>query len=322
VFLRNLKIFETEVQAQNLVYESDLDAVNVSEFVDPGASPSYVEQIKRANREVFALYSLARDFGSELDLDEILPLFTEKVREFIPFDTAAVYLLDEKGETAKAAFVDGLNKAALAGKVVTVGVGLTGFVLEEGTPKAFSEPALDFSLSNAELQDSYCAMAAVPLIAEDRLLGVISLYSSEMSCYQDEHLRLLETVSRIAADAISKSLEHAVTENYALTDPMTGLPNARSLEIHFDKEVKRASRSEGSFQLLVLDLDGFKNVNDTHGHKVGDTMLKEIGAIIKSQLREYDFLSRYGGDEFVAIVPDTDSTDVMELASEIEDACQ
>jgi diguanylate cyclase (GGDEF)-like protein len=101
---------------------------------------------------------------------------------------------------------------------------------------------------------------------------------------------------------------------------MTGLPNARSLQIHFDKEVKRASRNDGSFQLLVLDLDGFKAVNDTHGHKAGDRMLKEIGAIIKSQLREYDFLCRYGGDEFVAIVPDTDSTDVMELARRIEEA--
>ena len=320
VFLRNLKIFENEVQAQKLVYETDLDAVSVSEFVDAGASPSYVEQIKRANREVFALYSLARDFGSELDLDEILPLFTQKVREFIPFDTAAVYLLDDSGESAKAAYVDGTNKSILAGNTVMVGEGPTGFVLKERKPIESAEPALDFALSHEDLESAYCAMAAVPLIAEETLLGVVSLYSSEMSRYQDEDLRLLETVSRIAADAISKSLEHAVTENYALTDPMTGLPNARSLQIHFDKEVKRASRSEGSFQLLVLDLDGFKNVNDTHGHKVGDRMLKEIGSIMKSQLREYDFLSRYGGDEFVAIVPDTDSTDVMELARRIEEA--
>ena len=319
VFLRNLKIFENEVQAQKLVYETDLDAVSVSEFVDAGASPSYVEQIKRANREVFALYSLARDFGSELDLDEIFPLFTQKVREFIPFDTAAVYLLDDDGQSAKAAYVDGIHKTDLTGKTISVGEGLTGYVLEERKPAESDEPGRDFALSHADLEQVYLTMASVPLIAEDKLLGVISLYSSEASRYHDEDLRLLETVSRIAADAISKSLEHAVTETYALTDPMTGLPNARSLQIHFDKEVKRASRSEGSFQLLVLDLDGFKNVNDTHGHKVGDRMLKEIGAIMKSQLREYDFLSRYGGDEFVAIVPDTDSTDVMELARRIEE---
>jgi diguanylate cyclase (GGDEF)-like protein len=204
--------------------------------------------------------------------------------------------------------------------MVLVGEGPTGFVLKERKPTECADPVLDFAGTHEDLEGVYCAMASVPLIAEDILLGAISLYSSEMSRYQDEDLRLLETVSRIAADAISKSLEHAVTENYALTDPMTGLPNARSLQIHFDKEVKRASRNEGSFQLLVLDLDGFKNVNDTHGHKVGDRMLKEIGLIVKSQLREYDFLSRYGGDEFVAIVPDTDSTDVMELARRIEEA--
>jgi diguanylate cyclase (GGDEF)-like protein/putative nucleotidyltransferase with HDIG domain len=320
VFLRNLKIFETEIEAQQLVYETDSDAVGVSNYIDAGASPSYVEQIKRANREVFALYSLARDFSSELNLDEILPLFTEKIAELIPFDTSAVYLLDENNEFAKAVYVEGKNKAALVGKTVKVGEGATGSVLKDGVPADSLDPSLDFESSQTELQTEYRAMASIPLMADDKLLGAISLYSCEMSCYQDEHLRLLETVSRIAADAISKSLEHAVTENYALTDPMTGLPNARSLQMHFDKEVKRASRNEGSFQLLVLDLDGFKAVNDTHGHKAGDRMLKEIGAIVKSQLREYDFLSRYGGDEFVAIVPDTDSTDVMELARRIEEA--
>lgn len=320
VFLRNLRIFEAEIRAQQLVYETDHDAVGVSSFIDAGASPNYVEQIKRANREVFALYSLARDFSSELDLDEILPLFTEKIGELIPFDTCAIYLLDEKRELARTAYVEGKNKTTFLGRTIKIGAGATGYVLKEGVAADSLHPSLDFEDSQTELNTAYSAMASIPLIADDKLLGAISLYSSEMSRYQEEHLRLLETVSRIAADAISKSLEHAVTENYALTDPMTGLPNARSLQMHFDKEAKRANRNDGSFQLLVLDLDGFKTVNDTHGHKAGDRMLKEIGAVVKAQLREYDFLSRYGGDEFVAIVPDTDSTDVMELVRRIEEA--
>lgn len=320
VFLRNLKIFESEVRAQQLTYESDREAINMSTVIDEGASPSYVEQIKRANREVFTLYSLARDFSSALELDEVLSLLTEKVRELIPFDTSIVYLLDESSQLGTAAHVEGKNKAAFAGRQILAGEGATGYVLKMGRPAENSDPALDLEYSNPELLGEYTAMASIPLIAEEKLIGAISLYSSELSRYQDEHLRLLDTISRIAADAICKSLEHAVTENYALTDPMTGLPNSRSLQLHFDKEVKRASRSEGSFQLLVLDLDGFKAVNDTHGHKAGDRMLKEIGAVIKNQLREYDFLARYGGDEFVAIVPDTDSTDVMELARRIEDA--
>jgi diguanylate cyclase (GGDEF)-like protein len=285
-----------------------------------GASPNYVEQIKGANREVFTLYSLARDFSSALDLDEILSLFSEKVRDLVPFDTSVVYLLDETGEFAKAAFVEGRNKAILTGHRVKVGEGPTGHVLKERKPSENVDPAFDFVFSDTALAKQYLAMVSIPLVADETLIGAISLYSSEIPSYQDEHLRLLETISRIAADAINKSLEYAVTENHALTDPMTGLPNARSLQMQFEKEVKRAGRTEGSFQLLVLDLDGFKTVNDTHGHKAGDKMLKEIGVVIKDQLREYDFLARYGGDEFIAVVPDTDSTDVLELVRRIEEA--
>jgi GGDEF domain-containing protein len=108
----------------------------------------------------------------------------------------------------------------------------------------------------------------------------------------------VETVSHIAADAINIAIQHAEAETYALTDPMTGLPNSRSLRSQFEKEVERSTRGGKRFQLVVMDLDGFKYVNDNYGHKLGDTMLKAIGGVINGQLREYDFLARYGGDEF------------------------
>ena len=133
-------------------------------------------------------------------------------------------------------------------------------------------------------------------------------------------MRLLETISRIAADVIDKSLLHLEAEIHALTDPMTGLPNARSLQAQFEKEATRAKRGGKSFQLLMLDLDGFKAVNDTFGHKTGDLMLKEIGRIIRAQLRDYDFLARYAGDEFVAIIPDAKPEDVADLCQRIESA--
>ncbi|NOT47563.1 MAG: GGDEF domain-containing protein, partial [Acidobacteria bacterium] len=99
-------------------------------------------------------------------------------------------------------------------------------------------------------------------------------------------------------------------------------PNARSLQVQFEKEVGRAKRAGNSMQLLMLDLDGFKAVNDTFGHKMGDSMLKDVGRLIKAELRDYDFLARYGGDEFVAIVPETDNSDVIELCSRIETAVE
>lgn len=321
IFLRNLRTLENEVEAQGLSY--DLEAASESnplQASEKAASPNFVEQIKQANREVFTLYEMARDFGSSLNLEETLSLFTRKVADFVPFDTCLVYLMDDSNEFATAVYVEGKNRATLLGKRIKIGEGATGYVLKKCKPVENVDPSLDFVFSHSEISQEYVAMACLPLIADEKVIGAISLYSGELAVYEEEHLRLLETISRIAADAISKSVRHAETESHALTDPMTGLPNARSLQLQFEKEVARAKRSGHNLQLLVLDLDGFKTVNDTFGHKAGDAMLKEIGGVIQNELRDYDFLARYGGDEFVAIIPETDGADVIELCKRIEAA--
>ena len=320
-FLRNLRDLEMDVESQGLSYRADSESEIKPQLAGEKASaPNYVEQIKRANREVFTLYEMARDFGSSLNLEETLSLFTEKIAEFVPFETCLVYLLDEAEEFANAVHVKGRNADVLKGKRVTVGEGATGYVLKKCKPVENVDPGLDFVFSHPEICEEYVAMACLPLLADEKLIGAISLYSGELAVYEEEHLRLLETISRMAADAISKSVRHAETESHALTDPMTELPNARSLQIQFEKEIARARRSGHNLQLLVLDLDGFKAVNDTFGHKAGDAMLREISGVIKNELRDYDFLARYGGDEFVALVPETDSADVIELCRRIETA--
>ncbi|MEO7674155.1 MAG: diguanylate cyclase [Pyrinomonadaceae bacterium] len=319
LFLRNLRNLEAEVESQGLEYRIDVESEVKPRMVGQKApAPNFVEQIKRANREVFTLYEMARDFGSSLNLEGTLSLFTAKVAEFVPFDTCLVYLLDESEDFATAVYVSGKNEKALKGKRVTVGEGATGYVLKKCKPVENVDPSLDFLASQSEISQDYLAMACLPLLADEKVIGAISLYSGELAVYEEEHLRLLETISRIAADAIGKSVRHAETESHALTDPMTGLPNARSLKLQFEKEMARAKRSGHNLQLLMLDLDGFKAVNDTFGHKVGDTMLEQIGGVIKNELRDYDFLARYGGDEFVALVPETDSADVIELCRRIE----
>ena len=321
IFLRNLRRFEDEIAAHGLSYELECDQIERANLTreDHGVM-SYVEQIQSANREVFTLYSLAKDFSSALNIDETLSLFAKKIEDFVPFDTCLVYLMEPGEEHATAVHTLGLHSDLLKNKRVAVGDGATGYALKQRKAINNVDPALDFALDQTAIGHDYIAMASLPLIAEERVIGAISLYSSSMPNYEEEHMRLIETVSRIAADAISKSLQHAKAETYALTDPMTGLPNARSLQMHFEKEMKRASRGGDSFQVLMLDLDGFKAVNDTFGHKIGDRMLKDVSAIIRNELRDYDFLARYAGDEFVAIVPGTDSHGVLELCRRIEAA--
>lgn len=317
-FLRNLRRLESEIEFYGFGYDTEHPGMADG----PAGEADYVQQIKRANQEVFSLYEMARDFGSSLNLEGALDLLTKKIGEFVPYDTCLVYLMDDEGSSATASHVEGRNAAVLQGKRIVVGEGATGYVLKKRKPVENVDPSLDFGFSHADICGHYIGMASVPLLAEDKLVGAISVFSGKLAVYQEEHLRLLETIARIAADAISKSIKHAETEVHAQTDPLTGLPNARGLHTQFEKEVGRARRSGSSLQLLMLDLDGFKAVNDRLGHKAGDAMLREVGRIIKTELRDYDFLARYGGDEFIALVPETDNADVIELCSRIETAVE
>jgi diguanylate cyclase (GGDEF)-like protein/putative nucleotidyltransferase with HDIG domain len=319
IFLRNLKKFESNIEDEKLSYKQENQGSEESFFnQDDYDSKSYVEQIKRANREVFTLYELARIFSSSLSMKDTFSLFSEKIGELVPFDTCVIYLFDETGSKATAVYTEGKNAAPLLNRSIKPGEGATGYVLKKRQPVCNVNPGLDFSFCQLEFVQEYSAMASLPLIADEKMLGAVSLYSCVLDNYEDEHLRLLETVSRIASDAISKSIHHAETETKALTDPMTLLPNARSLQVQFEKEVARADRNGSSFQVLMLDLDGFKAVNDTFGHKVGDKLLRELSKVMRGQLRDYDFLARYAGDEFVAIIPETDEISVDELSQRIE----
>jgi diguanylate cyclase (GGDEF)-like protein/putative nucleotidyltransferase with HDIG domain len=322
IFLRNLRQFELQVEAEGLAYELDnqVSDLFIGEDAIGDNNQGYVEHIKRANREVFALYELARVFSASLNLQDTLSLFVQKISELMPFETCVVYLLDKTQEFAEAAYAEGENAQFIKGKRIKVGEGATGYVLKKRQAVYNINPALDFSFYKVDFIQEYKAMAALPLIANERLIGAISLYSCELENYEDEHMRLLETVSRIASDAISKSVYHAETETHALTDPMTNLPNARCLQLHYENEVVRAKRNNNEFQMIMLDLDGFKLVNDTFGHKVGDLMLREIAKVMRAQLREYDFLARYAGDEFVAIIPDTTNEAIQELCQRLEKA--
>ena len=200
-------------------------------------SPNYVDQIKLANREIFTLYELARDFSASLSVQETLSLFTNKIRDFVPFDTCAIYLLDEKAGSAKSVHAEGKHRAVFLGNEIGIGEGVTGKALETRRAQQNFDPSLDMRVLRPGLDPNYSCMVSVPLLADEKLIGAVSLYSIGLSNYVEEHLRLLETISRIAADAISKSLRQAEAEIYALTDPMTGLPNARSLQIQDRKSV-------------------------------------------------------------------------------------
>src|SRR5712692_2029100 len=326
LFIEHLPRFEMETAARGLeeprpanapgnsIEPSDYDVALARE----NAPVTAYDQIRNAHREVYALYEIARTFGSSLEIESTLSVLVDKVGHIVPFDTCVVYLYDELKGFANAALAVGLNADALRGRCVSLGEGVTGFALANRRAVNRIHPSLDFGTLKLADERNYRSMASLPLFKDDLLLGALSVYSTTLKDYSDDHIRLLETVTRLASDALANAMHHARAESNASTDSLTGLPNARSLHLRFEEEVARSQRTGKPFQVIMLDLDHFKLVNDTFGHKIGDRMLREVASLIHRQLREYDFLARYAGDEFVAIVPGLEGPQVDELRERIE----
>ncbi|HSP63469.1 MAG TPA: diguanylate cyclase [Pyrinomonadaceae bacterium] len=326
LFIEHLPRLEAETAARGLaepkltsnpdnsIEPTDYDVARARE----NAPVTAYDQIRNAHREVYALYEIARTFGSSLEIESTLSVLVDKVGHIVPFDTCVVYLYDELKGFANAALAVGLNADALRGRCVAPGEGVTGFALANRRAVNRLHPSLDCVNLKLPAERNYCSMASLPLSKDDQLLGALSVYSTTLTDYSDDHIRLLETVTRLASDALANAMNHARAESNALTDSLTGLPNARSLHVRFEEEVARSERTGKPFQVIMLDLDHFKLVNDTFGHKIGDRMLREVASLIHRQLREYDFLARYAGDEFVAIVPGLEGPQVDELRERIE----
>lgn len=328
LFIQHLPRFEAQIAAQGLALQQPsteqrepftLAEVDLTQTRERGTYMAY-DEIKNAHREVYALYEIARTFGSSLDIRGTLEILVDKIGHVVSFDTCIVYLYDERRGYATAAHVAGKHSAVLSSKCIAPGEGVTGFALANRSPVNQLHPSLDFAGAESSFGVEYRSMASLPLFKDDVLMGALSVYSSELERYTDDHMRLLDTITKLASDALGNAMHHAQAESNALTDVLTGLPNGRYLALRFEEEVSRARRMGRSFQVMMLDLDDFKLVNDTFGHKVGDKMLREMARIIQAQLREYDFLARYAGDEFVAVVQELVGSQVEELRTRIEQA--
>src|SRR4029434_7502348 len=125
---------------------------------------------------------------------------------------------------------------------------------------------------------------------------------TEPSVYTDDHRRLLDRISEQAAAVIYNSIVFEQTQEDSLTDPLTGLPNTRFMFMHLTRELARAERLKSEVSLLVMDLDNFKDINDTFGHHVGDRALREVASVLRNGIRPYDICVRYAGDEFIVVL--------------------
>jgi diguanylate cyclase (GGDEF)-like protein/putative nucleotidyltransferase with HDIG domain len=320
VFLDHLPEFENEIRRRKVSVPTDKPKPSsLKRYAAGGGAIAHgvFEQIRNAHREVITLYEIAQTIGTSLDLRDMFAVFSSRLQDIVSYTTCVLYLHKPNSIELEVAHVAGRNPERFKGHSLTLGAGITGWVAASRQAMYNTDPRLDFEAMRVELDVQYRTAIAVPLMKDEEILGALSLYSVELASYHADHLRLVEAVAKLASDAIANALHHEQTEVNALTDQLTGLANARSLRHQFEEEADQARRHGETFSLLMMDLDGFKKINDTLGHAAGDDAIREVASLLSKQIRASDFLSRYAGDEFVAIVH-ADMRDVRELVHRIQ----
>jgi len=275
--------------------------------------------IYSAQREVYALYEIAQTLGSSLRLEEVLELVVSKIGQLVPYRTCAIYLARDEGRWLTARFVCGDNAADLRGRSVQPGEGITGWAAKQRSARFSTSPELDLAGVAIDAEE-YSMVAAFPICHDGEVLGVITLYFPRDVPCQDDHIRIMDLIAKLSAGAVFNSTIFTETEEFALTDDLTNLPNSRHLRQVFEQESIRSQQSGQPMALLEMDLDRFKPINDRYGHAAGDLYLKEIARILRGHLRDRDVLVRLSGDEFAAILPSTGFAPAALLAERLQQA--
>jgi diguanylate cyclase (GGDEF)-like protein len=240
--------------------------------------------------------------GNSLSLNETLSVVSVRLKRLVPYDSIAVYVLRDHKLVPE--YVNGENFRLFSSLEIPVGEGLSGWVAQNRKPILNGNPSVEAGYMGDPGKFSTLRSAlAVPLEGLNGAVGVLALYRAEKDAFTKDNLRILLAISSKVSLAIENALKYRQVENSATIDYLTSLPNARSLFLRLDSELARCRRMNIPLAVLVCDLDGFKQVNDSFGHLTGNKVLSCVANGLKGNCREYDYVARMGGDEFVLLLP-------------------
>jgi diguanylate cyclase (GGDEF)-like protein/putative nucleotidyltransferase with HDIG domain len=299
------------------------DAGLASDILGVAEEGSPFRSISDAQREVFALHEIAQTIGSSLNLSDTVTLVANKLRAIVPFDTCVIYLVDDPSGKAIAAHVSGEEVEVFKRRRINIGDGITGWVIANARSMCNASPDLDLIGIPEEIVKRFRGVLVSPLQREDGAFGAIALYSQSRTSYTTEHVRLLESVCQHASSALNNALTYEKTRDSALIDPLTELPNARGFYMMLEQRIAECQRmNREPVAVVCMDIDDFKIVNDTYGHSIGDRLLASVAGVVRRELRQMDILTRYAGDEFVAIMPMASSKMAVSISERMRNAVE
>ncbi len=282
---------------------------------------SFLTSIISARQEAQLLFELAQTLGNSLSLKETLSVVAIRLKQMIPHESIVFFVCQEGMLIPE--YVHGLDFDLFSSLRIPLGQGLSGWVARNEKPITNGNPAAEtLHLAGSPRATTLQSALSVPLRGRDCVAGVLTLYHREKNYFTKDHLRMLLAGSSKLGVSVENALQYERAQSTASTDFLTGLPNARSICQHLEKELSRVRRTKTPLAVLLCDLNGFKKVNDTFGHLTGNRLLQEAATRFRSSCREYDQVGRLGGDEFVFVLPEVTKENVAEMQKRLSRAIQ
>jgi len=278
------------------------------------------DDIAVAHGEIYALYQIAQTMGTSLGVSDSMAHIASKLTTLVPFSACTLFLYDPATDTLRCRFATGTDFELMQQLTLKSGQGLTGWVARNRRSLVNARPSSDLEAAGLNLPTALQSALVCPLVFEDRVIGTLAVHHTTSSFYQEDHRRLLDRVCEQAAAVINNAIVYERTHEDSLTDPLTGLQNTRFMVTHLNAELARAERLNNEVSLLVLDLDDFKEINDTHGHHVGDRALRDVAQVLRTVIRPYDICVRYAGDEFIVVLADCGFDEAENKRKELQEA--
>lgn len=272
--------------------------------------------------ELYTLYSISKKLSMVTQLEEIFNGTMEHISRSLQIDDFCIFLKDETGEVLKVSASHG--DVDLTDITLSVGEGLTGKVALTGmkilSKDVSKEPEFLFYRGKKKNIGSFLCL---PLMGSDgRVIGILNVHKPEVDAFADTDIELFEEVAGQIAVALDKALSFRNIKELSIRDELTGLYNRRYFFDYFEKDVERAKRYDRELSLIIIDIDYFKNFNDTNGHLLGDKALKKFASLLLATVRNADIVARFGGEEFIVLLPEVNKGGAVQAAEKMRKAIE
>ncbi|HEY7516121.1 MAG TPA: sensor domain-containing diguanylate cyclase [Vicinamibacteria bacterium] len=281
--------------------------------------------LKKTTKRLAILTDIVKTANSILEPRKVIELIMEKIQQLIPSEAWSMLMVDEEKQELAFELALGAKGKDVSAFRIKMGEGVAGWVAQTGKAAIVNDTAKDPRFAprfDSKTQFQTNSILCAPLISRGRTIGVVEIINRMGGRFTQSDLDILLTLVEPCAIAIENAILFQRTEQLTITDDLTKLFNSRYLNLYISREIKRCKRHGIPLSVIFLDLDGFKGINDQYGHLAGSGTLAEVGSILALAVRESDILARYGGDEFVVVLPETPASGALVIAERLRKAIE